>query len=125
MHSFSCDYLTGVHGTPRKDTKAGQGITSTLLIALMLFSLVPAMANQLLRMILTRCKHLCIHLSKRSTVNPGETAEYTVRVYNNGANPVSVNLAATNEQDCNGYSSAVGQIGQPIEAGTMVKHSSM
>ena len=51
------------------------------------------------------------------TVNPGETAEYTVRVYNNGANPVSVNLAATNEQDCNGYSSAVGQIGQPIDAG--------
>ena len=50
-------------------------------------------------------------------MNPGETAEYTVRVYNDGSNPVSVNLAANNAQDCTGYSAAIGQIGQPIEAG--------
>ena len=102
----------------RKDTKAGQGITSTLLITLMLFSLVPAMANPVTADDSGRDANISVSISPSAqTVNPGETAEYTVRVYNNGANPVSVNLAATNEQDCNGYSSAVGQIGQPIEAG--------
>ena len=102
----------------RKDTKAGQGITSTLLIALMLFSLVPAMANPVTADDSGRDANISVSISPSAqTVNPGETAEYTVRVYNNGANPVSVNLAATNEQDCNGYSSAIGQIGQPIEAG--------
>ena len=102
----------------RKDTKAGQGITSTLLIALMLFSLVPAMANPVTADDSGRDANISVSISPSAqTVNPGETAEYTVRVYNNGANPVSVNLAATNEQDCNGYSSAVGQIGQPIDAG--------
>ncbi|MBB69548.1 MAG: hypothetical protein CMB28_00365 [Euryarchaeota archaeon] len=102
----------------RKDTKAGQGITSTLLIALMLFSLVPAMANPVTADDSGRDANISVSISPSAqTVNPGETAEYTVRVYNNGANPVSVNLAATNEQDCNGYSSTVGQIGQPIDAG--------
>ncbi len=102
----------------RKDTQAGQGITSTLLIALMLFSLVPAMANPVTADDSGRDANISVSISPSAqTVNPGETAEYTVRVYNNGANPVSVNLAATNEQDCNGYSSAVGQIGQPIDAG--------
>ena len=102
----------------RKDTKSRQGITSTLLIALMLFSLVPATANPVTADDSGRDANISVSISPSAqTVNPGETAEYTVRVYNNGGNPVSVNLAATNEQDCNGYSSAVGQIGQPIDAG--------
>jgi len=102
----------------RKDTKSRQGITSTLLIALMLFSLVPAIANPVTADDSGRDANISVSISPSAqTVNPGETAEYTVRVYNNGGNPVSVNLAATNEQDCNGYSSAVGQIGQPIDAG--------
>lgn len=102
----------------RKDTKSRQGVTSTLLIALMLFSLVPAIANPVTADDSGRDANISVSISPSAqTVNPGETAEYTVRVYNNGANPVSVNLAATNEQDCNGYSSAVGQIGQPIDAG--------
>ncbi len=102
----------------RKDTKSRQGITSTLLIALMLFSLVPAISNPVTADDSGRDANISVSISPSAqTVNPGETAEYTVRVYNNGGNPVSVNLAATNEQDCNGYSSAVGQIGQPIDAG--------
>ena len=102
----------------RKDPKASQGITSTVLVALMLFSLVPAIANPVAADDSGRDANISVSISPSAqTVNPGETAEYTVRVYNNGANPVSVNLAATNEQDCNGYSSAVGQIGQPIDAG--------
>ena len=57
------------------------------------------------------------------TVNPGETAEYTVRVYNNGANTVSVNLAAANEQDCTGYSAAIGQSASQSNQGITEKPS--
>ncbi len=51
------------------------------------------------------------------TVNPGETAEYTVRVHNQGSDPVSVTLSATNAQDCNGYTTTIGQLTGPIEEG--------
>ena len=101
----------------KKDLAPGQSITSVLLVALMLFSLVPAIANPVTADDSGRDANISISVTPSSqTVNPGETAEYTVRVYNNGANPVSVNLAATNEQDCTGYSSTIGQIGQPIES---------
>jgi len=86
---------------------------------LLLISLVPAIANPVTADDSGRDANISLSITPSSqTVNPGETAEYTVRVYNNGANPVSVNLAATNEQDCTGYSSAIGQIGQPIESGS-------
>ena len=101
----------------RKDPKSGQSIASILLVSLMLISLVPAVANPVAADDSGRDANISLSISPSSqTVNPGETAEYTVRVYNNGANPVSVNLAATNAQDCNGYSATIGQIGQPIEA---------
>ena len=32
------------------------------------------------------------------TVNPGESGEYTVRVYNTGSNPVTVQLSASEAQ---------------------------
>ena len=57
-------------------------------------------------------------------MNPGETAEYTVRVYNDGANPVSVNLAAIMSRTARIFA-AIGQIGQPLNQATMLKHSSM
>ena len=102
----------------RKDPKAGRGITSIFLVSLMLFSLVPALATPVVADDSGRDANIRLTISPSAqTVNPGETAEYTVRVYNDGANPVSVNLAANNEQDCTGFSSAIGQIGQPIESG--------
>jgi len=103
----------------RRDTKQGQRRASILLVSLLLISLVPAIANPVTADDSGRDANISLSVSPGSqTVNPGETAEYTVRVYNNGANPVSVNLAATNEQDCTGYSSAIGQISQPIESGS-------
>ena len=103
----------------RRDTKRGQHRASILLVSLLLISLVPAIANPVTADDSGRDANISLSVTPSSqTVNPGETAEYTVRVYNNGANPVSVNLAATNEQDCTGYSSAIGQIGQPIESGS-------
>ena len=102
----------------RKDPKSGQSIASILLVSLMLISLVPAIASPVAADDSGRDANISLSVSPSAqTVNPGETAEYTVRVYNNGANPVSVNLGAANAQDCNGYSSTIGQIAQPIEAG--------
>ncbi len=84
----------------------------------MLFSLVPALATPVVADDSGRDANIRLTISPSAqTVNPGETAEYTVRVYNDGSNPVSVNLAANNEQDCTGFSAAIGQIGQPIESG--------
>ena len=102
----------------RKDPKTGHSITSIFLVSLMLFSLVPAVSTPVTADDSGRDANIRLTVSPSAqTVNPGETAEYTVRVYNDGSNPVSVNLAANNEQDCTGFSSAIGQIGQPIEAG--------
>jgi uncharacterized membrane protein len=103
----------------RRDSNQGQRRASILLVSLLLISLVPSIANPVAADDSGRDANITLSVSPGSqTVNPGETAEYTVRVYNNGANPVSVNLAATNDQDCTGYSSAIGQISQPIDSGS-------
>ena len=54
------------------------------------------------------------------TINPGEAGEYTVRVYNSGSNPVTVQLSTAQgqEQDCSAYSSSITQIPGAIEAGS-------
>lgn len=102
-----------------KDPKHTQYRASLLLVSILLFSLVPAIANPVTADDSGRAANISLSVTPSSqTVNPGETAEYTVRVYNQGSDPVSVSLAASNEQDCNGYSTAIGQIGQPIDAGS-------
>lgn len=103
----------------RKGPKHTQYRASLLLVSILLFSLVPAIANPVTADDSGRAANISLSVTPSSqTVNPGETAEYTVRVYNQGSEPVSVSLAAANEQDCNGYSTAIGQIGQPIDAGS-------
>ena len=83
-----------------KDPARGQHIASILLVSLMLFSLVPTIANPVTADDSGRDANISLSISPSAqTVNPGETAEYTVRVYNNGANSVSINLAAANDQD--------------------------
>ena len=53
-------------------------------------------------------------------VNPGEAGEYTIRVRNTGSNPVTVQIASSEEatQECNAYTSSVTQIPGPIDAGS-------
>lgn len=101
----------------REDKLRTQRRASILLVSIMLFSLVPTLTSPALADDSGRDADITLSVTPSAqTVNPGETAEYTVRVFNNGDNPVSVNLGASNAQDCNGYSSTIGQIAQPIEA---------
>ena len=53
------------------------------------------------------------------TVNPGESAEYTVTVRNLGTEPVTINLQSNEDttQECNAYTSTITQITGQIEAG--------
>ena len=54
------------------------------------------------------------------TINPGEAGEYTVRVYNSGSNPVTVQLSTAEgqEQECSAYTSTISQITGAIDAGS-------
>ncbi len=53
------------------------------------------------------------------TVNPGESAEYSVTVRNTGSDPVTINLQSNEDQtqECNSYTSTITQIAGPIDAG--------
>ncbi|MGA0380119.1 MAG: hypothetical protein ACO3NJ_04860, partial [Candidatus Poseidoniaceae archaeon] len=54
------------------------------------------------------------------TINPGEAGEYTVRVYNSGSNPVTVQLSTAEgqDQDCSAYTSTITQIPGAIDSGS-------
>ena len=54
------------------------------------------------------------------TINPGEAGEYTVRVYNSGSNPVTVQLSSAEgqDQDCSAYTSTITQIPGAIDSGS-------
>ena len=53
-------------------------------------------------------------------VNPGESGEYTVVIFNTGSDPVTVSLSRAEDpsEDCNGFSSVIGQIPGQIESGS-------
>ena len=85
------------------------------LVSLMLVSMLPMIATPV-----SAAESVSVFISPRSqTVNPGDSGEYTVTVYDDGDNPVTVNLQASNEpgEDCNGFSSTIGQIPGQIEVG--------
>ncbi len=85
------------------------------LVSLMLVSLLPMIATPV-----SAAPSISLYVSPNSqTVNPGDSGEYTVRVTNTGSDPVTVNLQSSNEpgEDCNGFTSAIGQIPGQIDAG--------
>ncbi|MFL2881790.1 MAG: hypothetical protein ACJ0CN_01295 [Candidatus Poseidoniaceae archaeon] len=85
------------------------------LVSLMLVSLLPLIATPV-----SAAPSISLNVSPNSLeVNPGDSGEYTVVVYNTGSDPVTVNLQASNEpgEDCNGFTSTIGQIPGQIEAG--------
>ena len=51
-------------------------------------------------------------------VNPGEAGEYTVRIYNNGPEPITLQLSTSEEatQECSQYTSSIIQIPGVVES---------
>ena len=62
---------------------------------------------------------LTVNPSEQS-VNPGEAGEYTVRVYNQGSTPVTIQLSTAEEgtQECGAYTSTITQISGAIDSGS-------
>ena len=99
----------------RGETASRSNRTAFFLVSLMLVALLPMIATPV-----SAAPSISLNVSPNSqTVNPGDSGEYTVRVTNTGSDPVTVNLQASNEpgEDCNGFSSAIGQIPGQIDAG--------
>ena len=99
-------------GNPQKSAHRG----AIFLVWLMLFSVLPILAPNA-----AAAPSINLNVSPNSMeVNPGESGEYTVVVYNTGSDPVSVNLQANNEpgEDCNGYTTTILKIPVQIEAGS-------
>ena len=99
----------------RGETVSRSNRMAFFLVSLMLVALLPMIATPV-----SAAPSISLNVSPNSqTVNPGDSGEYTVRVTNTGSDPVTVNLQASNEpgEDCNGFTSAIGQIPGQIDAG--------
>ena len=97
-------------GSPSRSSR-----TAFFLVSLMLVSLLPMISTPV-----SAAASISLSVSPGAqTVNPGDSGEYTVTVYNTGDDPVTVNLQSSNEpgEDCNGFSSTIGQIPGQIEPG--------
>ncbi len=93
---------------------------AVFLISLMVFSMLPLVAP-IVSADGARDASIQVTVSPTAqTINPGEAGEYTVRVYNSGSNPVTVQLSTAQgqEQDCSAYSSTITQITGAIDAGS-------
>ena len=103
----------------REPSASLRHLRSVGLVLLMMLSTLPLMASPVVAD--GRDASIVLTISPTSlVVNPGESGEYTVRVYNTGSNPVSVQLSATEEQtqECNQYTSVITQFSGAIDAGT-------
>ena len=91
-----------------------------LLVALMFLSMLPILAP-LASADEARDANIQLTVSPSAqTINPGEAGEYTVRVYNSGSNPVTVQLSTAEgqDQDCSAYTSTITQIPGTIDSGS-------
>ncbi len=106
----SPQHMVNQGGSPSRSSR-----TAFFLVSLMVVALLPMISTPV-----SAAASISLSVSPGAqTVNPGDSGEYTVRVYNTGDDPVTVNLQASNEpgEDCNGFSSTIGQIPGQIEPG--------
>ena len=105
---------------PRQESSKHASHRALLLVGLLLLSVVPTLAP-VASADGARDASIFIQTSPANgqEVNPGESGEYTVRVYNQGSTPITVSLSSTEEQtqECGAYSSSIVQIPGPIESG--------
>jgi uncharacterized membrane protein len=101
---------------PRENTQLSAHRGAIFLVILMMFSVLPLMAPSV-----AADGSISLNVSPNSMeVNPGESGEYTVVIFNTGSDPVTVNLQASNEpgEDCNGFTTTISQIPGQIESGS-------
>ena len=101
---------------PRENTQLSAHRGAIFLVIIMLFSVIPLMSPMA-----SAEGSISLNVSPNSMeVNPGESGEYTVVIFNTGSDPVTVNLQASNEpgEDCNGFTTTIGQIPGQIESGS-------
>lgn len=105
---------------PRRKSSKHASHRALLLVGLLLLSVVPTLAP-VASADGARDASIFITTSPANglEVNPGDSGEYTVRVYNQGSTPITVSLSSTEEQtqECGAYSSNIVQIPGPIESG--------
>ncbi len=91
-----------------------------LLISVMVFSILPISAP-IVSADEARDANIRVSVTpSEQTINPGESGEYTVYVYNDGQNAITVQLSSSEgaEQDCAAYTSTITQIPGAIDAGS-------
>ena len=107
-----------VHGAPANAVSRRNAV---MLVALMCMALLPLVAPTVAA---DGARAISVQLTAIPTaleVNPGESGEYTIRVRNNGDNPITVQLAVSEESDgdCStGYTSTISQITGAIDSGS-------
>ena len=104
----------------RKNQTRKQSKAAILLMALLLFSMVPTIAPTA-SADGARDASIIVTISPNGQdINPGESGEYTIRVRNTGSDPVTVQISSSEEgtAECGQYSSQASQIAGQIDAGT-------
>ena len=105
---------------PREPNNSHDSKRALFLVGLLLLSVVPMMTPGVLADG-ARDASISIQTSPSNglEVNPGESGEYTIRVYNNGPTAVTIQLSTSEEatQECGQYSSSVQQIPGVVESG--------
>ena len=101
---------------PRQETTKHASSRALFLVGLLMLSVIPALATPVAADG-ARDASITIQTSPSNglEVNPGESGEYTVRIYNTGSNPITVSLSTNEEQtqECGAYSSTIVQIPGP------------
>lgn len=109
----------GVMDSRRNQTRK-RSKAAILLMALLLFSMVPAVAPIASADGARDASITVTIMPNGQDINPGESGEYTIRVRNTGSDPVTVQISSSEEgtQECGQYSSQPSQITGQIDAGT-------
>lgn len=107
----------------RQSSEIKEKSLSVFLISLFLFSLMTSFSASLVEPVAAdgRTESFFVQISPNGQeVNPGESGEYTITVYNSGSNPITVQISTAEGQEeaCAQYSSQNTQVAGPIDAGS-------
>ena len=107
----------------RQSSEIREKSLGVFLMSLFLFSLMTSFTGAIVEPVVAegRSDQFSVFISPNGQeVNPGESGEYTITIYNQGSNPITVQIATAEgqEQECSQYSSTNTQVAGPIDAGS-------